>query len=174
MADRRDALTQARLEAQAANAELLERWEEINLLYSIGDILGRTLDLADAASTILAAISDTVGAACGAIFVHEELSGLLRPLTVRGVDASLVAPVPIDDDASLVARTYRARHALLESSVPGDHADRALRRGPVLAVPVMWKSPKEGAVALGVVLVDRKSTRLNSSHTDISRMPSSA
>jgi sigma-B regulation protein RsbU (phosphoserine phosphatase) len=156
VAERRDALTQARLEAQAANAELLERWEEINLLYSIGDILGRTLDLADAASTILAAISDTVGAECGAIFVHEEASGLLRPLTVQGVDAALVEPVPIDDDASLVARTYRARHAFLESSVPGDQSDRALRRGPVLAVPVMWKSPKEGAVALGVVLLSGK------------------
>lgn len=156
MPESRDALTQARLEAQAANAELLERWEEINLLYSIGDILGRTLDLADAARTILAAISDTVGAGCGAIFVHEEASGLLRPLTVQGVESALVEPVPIDDASSLVARTYRARHAVLESSVPGDMSDRALRRGPVLAVPVMWKSPKEGAVALGVVVLSGK------------------
>ena len=156
MGEARDALTQARLEAQAANAELLERWEEINLLYSIGDILGRTLDLRDAAGTILAAISDTVGAGRGAIFVHDASSGLLRPLTVQGVAPSDVAPVAIDDVASLVARTYRARHAVLESSVPGDMSDRALRRGPVLAVPVMWKSPQDGAVALGVVVLSDK------------------
>lgn len=156
MAEPRDELAQARREAQAANAELLERWEEINLLYSIGDILGRTLDLADAARTILAAISDTVGAGCGAIFVHEASSGLLRPLTVQGVESARVAPVPIDDDASLVARTYRARHAVLESSVPGDTSDIALRSGPMLAVPVMWKSPQEGAVALGVVVLSGK------------------
>ncbi len=156
MAETRDALTQARLEAQAANAELLERWEEINLLYSIGDILGRTLNLADAARTILAAISDTVGAGRGAIFVHEASSGLLHPLTVQGVDPAAVAPVAIDHDASLVARTYRARHALLESSVPGDTSDVALRRGPVLAVPVMWKSPQDGPVALGVVVLSDK------------------
>ena len=30
------------------------------------------------------------------------------------------------------------------------------------------------AIMAGVGLIDRKSTRLNSSHTDISRMPSSA
>ena len=156
MGESRDALTQARLEAQAANAELLERWEEINLLYSIGDILGRTLDLRDAAGTILAAISDTVGAGRAAIFVHDASSGLLRPLTVQGVAPSDVAPVAIDDVASLVARSYRARHAVLESSVPGDMSDRALRRGPVLAVPVMWKSPQDGAVALGVVVLSDK------------------
>ena len=166
MGEVRDALAQARLEAQAANAELLERWEEINLLYSIGDILGRTLDLSDAARTILAAISDTVGAGRGGIFVYEQSSGLLRPLTVQGVDAKLVAPVAVDDASSLVARTYRARHAMLESSVPGDTSDLALRRGPVLAVPVMWKSPQDGPVALGVVLLSDKRSDMGFTASD--------
>ena len=75
---------------------------------------------------------------------------------MQGVDPAAVAPVAIDQDASLVARTYRARHALLESSVPGDTSDVALRRGPVLAVPVMWKSPQDGPVALGVVVLSDK------------------
>ena len=35
-----------------------------------------------------------------------------------------------------------------------------------------WHSPPE--IGTQVICVDRKSTRLNSSHTDISRMPSSA
>ena len=47
--------------------------------------------------------------------------------------------------------------------------------------PLTFVNPKTGksfydefASAKGPALIDRKSTRLNSSHTDISRMPSSA
>ena len=37
-----------------------------------------------------------------------------------------------------------------------------------------WVWPAMGFDSLSLVEIDRKSTRLNSSHTDISRMPSSA
>ncbi|HTD82817.1 MAG TPA: hypothetical protein VK648_03400, partial [Gemmatimonadaceae bacterium] len=54
--------TQAALEVEHAATELAERYEEINLLYTIGEILGRTVTLEDAAATILTEISETVGA----------------------------------------------------------------------------------------------------------------
>ena len=47
--------------------------------------------------------------------------------------------------------------------------DGVLDRGPVKRVSEIL-----AANQMGKVHVDRKSTRLNSSHTDISRMPSSA
>jgi len=64
-----------RREAQAAAEELSERYEEINLLYSIGEILGRTLGLDEAARTILNEISETVDAELAAIFVHDAATG---------------------------------------------------------------------------------------------------
>ena len=45
MSDAERALREARREAQLAAQQLAESWEEINLLYSIGEILGRTVHL---------------------------------------------------------------------------------------------------------------------------------
>ena len=61
--------TQAALEVEHAATELAERYEEINLLYTIGEILGRTVTLEDAAATILTEISETVGARVASILV---------------------------------------------------------------------------------------------------------
>ena len=46
--------------------------------------------------------------------------------------------------------------------------------GHLCKLPVRGKERIKTMVILGTAMVDRKSTRLNSSHTDISRMPSSA
>ncbi|HEX5831772.1 MAG TPA: hypothetical protein VFY16_12380, partial [Gemmatimonadaceae bacterium] len=52
---------QSTLEVEHAASELAERYEEINLLYTTSEILGRTVTLAEAAATILTEISETVG-----------------------------------------------------------------------------------------------------------------
>ena len=58
-------------EVEHAALELAERYEEINLLYTIGEILGRTVTLEEAAATILTEISETVGARHASILVHD-------------------------------------------------------------------------------------------------------
>ncbi|HXV17474.1 MAG TPA: hypothetical protein VD758_11885, partial [Gemmatimonadaceae bacterium] len=58
-------------EVEHAALELAERYEEINLLYTIGEILGRTVTLEEAATTILTEISETVGARHASILVHD-------------------------------------------------------------------------------------------------------
>ena len=62
-----DDLRAAQREAQLAAEELAERYEEINLLYAIGEIIGRTVSLEDAAAIILREIAETVGARRGVI-----------------------------------------------------------------------------------------------------------
>ena len=61
--------TQAALEVEHAATELAERYEEINLLYTISEILGRTVALEEATSRILSEISETVGARKAAVLV---------------------------------------------------------------------------------------------------------
>ena len=107
------ALREARREAQLAAQQLAESWEEINLLYSIGEILGRTVHLEDAAGTILTEIAETVGATLAAILVHDEATGLLRPVAVRGAPIEAVRPIAIDDEGSVAARVFRTRHPVL-------------------------------------------------------------
>ena len=46
-------MLQASLEVEHAANELAERYEEINLLYTTSEILGRTVSLREAAATIL-------------------------------------------------------------------------------------------------------------------------
>jgi sigma-B regulation protein RsbU (phosphoserine phosphatase) len=144
-------LERARREAQLAAQQLSESWEEINLLYSIGEILGRTVNLDDAARTILNEISETVGASLASILVHDVATGRLRPVAVRGSSLDAVQPIPIDDEDSVAARVFRTRHPVLVSD--GERAsslEAPVRRGGMLSVPIMWATP-QGGVPLGVV-----------------------
>lgn len=143
---------QARWEASHAADELMERYEEINLLYSISEILGRTVTLDDAAKTILLEVSDTVGADFGALLVHDPAAGLLRPVTsLRSAGAGPAVPIPIDDPIAVSARVFRTRHALLvNAGVLESPLEAPFRSGAMLSVPITWTTP-EGGVPLGVV-----------------------
>ena len=83
---------------------------------------------------------------------------------------ALVAEVFVDNDVSAYSGKRRPRYeALLES----------VERGQIQAL-VAWhpdrlhRAPKELERFIDVIEGDRKSTRLNSSHQSVSRMPSSA
>lgn len=143
---------QAQWEASHAADELMERYEEINLLYSISEILGRTVTLEEAARTILLEVSDTVGADYGALLVFDAAAGLLRPVTaLRAASAPAATPIPIDDPVSVAARVFRTRHALLvNAGVLESQFEAPFRSGAMLAVPITWTTP-EGGIPLGVV-----------------------
>jgi sigma-B regulation protein RsbU (phosphoserine phosphatase) len=145
-------MLQSQWEARHAADELMERYEEINLLYSISEILGRTVTLEEAARTILMEVTDTVGADYGALLVHDANAGLLRPVTtLRGAGAVEPVPIPIDDPVSVTARVFRTRHALLvNAGVLESEFEASFRSGAMLSVPIVWTTP-EGGIPLGVV-----------------------
>ena len=66
--------------------ELATRYQEIDLLYLISELLGRTPRLEDAAQTILREVSEVVGAGRASIMVHDERADLLRTVAARGFD----------------------------------------------------------------------------------------
>jgi len=148
---------QAELEVEHAANELAERYEEINLLYTITEILGRTVSLEEAASTILKEISETVGARRGSILVHDRVTDTLQTVAALGVTALEVPPVSLHDDCSVSARVFREqRTAVAEGDVSPCPAESLFRRGTMLSVPIMWTSPAGGSEPLGVVnLSDR-------------------
>jgi sigma-B regulation protein RsbU (phosphoserine phosphatase) len=149
---------QAGLEVEHAANELAERYEEINLLYSISEILGRAVTLDETARTILTEISGTVGARRGSIFVHDRASDLLTPVAVLGADMNAVKPIPLTDGTSVSARVFKTLHAMLvEDGEMKSDAEAAFRKGAMLSVPIMWTAPR-GSEPLGVVnLSDRRS-----------------
>ena len=77
---------QSALEVEHAANELAERYEEINLLYTISEILGRTVSLEEATKTILSEVSETVGARRASVLVADRSTNTLRAVAALGVD----------------------------------------------------------------------------------------
>ncbi|MEP6493765.1 MAG: GAF domain-containing SpoIIE family protein phosphatase [bacterium] len=151
---------QSALEVEHAANELAERYEEINLLYTISEILGRTVALDEAAKTILAEVSETVGARRATVLVHDRATNTLRAVAARGTDLAAVPPIDVDDPYSVSARVFRTQHPLLaEADEMPCPQEESYRRGEMLSVPIMWTAPApRGAEPLGVVnLSDRRS-----------------
>ncbi|HEY9449797.1 MAG TPA: GAF domain-containing SpoIIE family protein phosphatase [Gemmatimonadaceae bacterium] len=149
---------QSGLEVEHAANELAERYEEINLLYTITEILGRTVSLEEAAATILREISETVGARRGSILVHDRVTDTLQTVAALGASALEVPPIALDDECSVSARVFRDRRATIaeESGDVFCPAESLYRRGTMLSVPIMWTAPSGGPEPLGVVnLSDR-------------------
>jgi sigma-B regulation protein RsbU (phosphoserine phosphatase) len=145
-------------EVEHAALELAERYEEINLLYTIGEILGRTVTLEEAAATILTEISETVGARHASILVHEPATDMLHVVAAIGSDSAGGPPIRVDDPDCVSARVFRTQHPLtVEAGEMVCDAERSYRRGEMLSVPIMWTTPT-GGEPLGVVnLSDRRS-----------------
>ena len=150
---------QSALEVEHAANELAERYEEINLLYTISEILGRTVSLEEATGRILSEISETVGARKAAVLVHDATARSLIAVAALGVPAESVPPIPVDDEESVSARVFRTCHpTIVDADQMIWDGESAFRKGAMLSVPIMWTSPGGGAQPLGVVnLSDRRS-----------------
>jgi sigma-B regulation protein RsbU (phosphoserine phosphatase) len=149
---------QASLEVEHAANELAERYEEINLLYTTSEILGRTVSLEEGAKKILTEISETVGARKASILVLDRVTETLHVVAALGLDRTDAAPIAVNDETSVSARVFRTHHSMIVE--PGEmpcQAEDIYRRGMLLSVPIMWTTP-EGGMPLGVVnLSDRRS-----------------
>jgi sigma-B regulation protein RsbU (phosphoserine phosphatase) len=151
---------QSALEVEHAANELAERYEEINLLYTISEILGRTVSLDEATKRILVEVSETVGARRASVLVRNPTTDILEPVAALGVDLSVVPPIRLDDECSVSAHVFRTQHPLLaEAGEMLCDQESSYRRGEMLSVPITWTAPApRGAEPLGVVnLSDRRS-----------------
>lgn len=142
---------QAALEVEHAATELAERYEEINLLYTIGEILGRTVALEEAAHTILTEVSETVGARRATLLVHDSAAGALRVVAALGARPAALPAISTDDQCSVTARVFRTMHPeIVEAGESPCPEEAEFRDGAMLSVPILWTTT-QGAEPLGVV-----------------------
>ncbi len=142
--------------------ELSSRYEEIDLLYAISEILGQTVRLEEATRTIVREVSTVVGARRASIMVHDEAAGVLRTVAAKGFGVDGLAPVSIDDDDSIAARVYREQRVIAHdppgSEAPGAESGdvRGYRGHAFLSVPICY-GPTDGPLrCVGVInLTDR-------------------
>ena len=142
--------------------ELTSRYEEIDLLYAISEILGQTVQLEEATQTIAREVSTVVGARRASIMVFDESAGVLRTVAARGFGVDGLAPVRVDDDCSVAARVYREQRVVAHdpSHPDGGAADCGEERGyrgqAFLSVPICYGAPGSPLRCVGVInLTDR-------------------
>ena len=111
-------------EAQSAARELTERYEEINLLYSISEILASVLSLPEAATRILEEVVDVLTARRASLWVYDDDDHRLHLAASVGEDG-LRGPISVDDPESATAKVFRERQTLnLERGAIAAIADR--------------------------------------------------
>ena len=148
---------QSALEVEHAATELAERYEEINLLYTISEILGRTVSLEEAAATILAELSETVGAKLATILTYDADRDVLLPIAAIGADRATLPPIPGGDPCSVAAKVFATLHPVIAPPARDACASEApYRRGELLTVPILWTGPRGSSERLGVVTLSAR------------------
>ncbi|HUF30295.1 MAG TPA: SpoIIE family protein phosphatase [Gemmatimonadaceae bacterium] len=143
---------QATLEVEHAATELAERYEEINLLYTITEILGRSVALGEVAATILHELCETVGADYGSLLVFDTDARVLHAVAAQGADPRALPLIDEDDHRSVSARVFREQRAMIvDETALQCEAEAPYRRGAMLSVPIMWTAPSGISEPLGVV-----------------------
>jgi sigma-B regulation protein RsbU (phosphoserine phosphatase) len=141
--------------------ELSERYEEINLLYSISETLGSILRLDDAARAILTEVCDVLGARRGSLWVYDPEANVLR-LTASEGAAGPAGPLRIDDPRALTAQVFREGRAMIAAR--DSASDREAIRGSdmrdadsFLSVPIRYTPPAGESRTVGVInLIGRR------------------
>ena len=138
-------------EIRFLSGELSERYEEINLLYSISEILGSILELGEAARIILNELCDVLGARRGSLWVYDPHDGLLHQVASEGI-AGLDGPLDPAGDM-LTSRVFRENKALISTGGRSDRAAIApnLRSESALSVPIHYAPQSGEARTVGVI-----------------------
>ncbi len=142
--------------------DLTHRDEEIHLLYTISEALGRTINLQEAAQFIVREVSAVVGARRASILVHDPSRAELRVVAGWGIDVSDFASVPVDDPTSIAASVFRRCEAILgdasgmSGAADAKAAGRAYRGDAYLSVPIVYPDSDGTQRPVGVInLTDR-------------------
>jgi sigma-B regulation protein RsbU (phosphoserine phosphatase) len=164
LADVIGAVLGAEKEAVQVAAELSERYEEIDLIYTISEILGHTIRLDEAAQRILREVATVVRARRATLLVHDPQADVLRLVAARGVELGEVDPIEVDDPCSIAARVFREMKIVSydpsDSGIPDPGCDeegkRAYKGRAFISVPVVYAAPGGAPRPIGVInLTDR-------------------
>jgi len=143
-------------------AELSGRYEEIDLIYTISEILGHTIRLDEAANRILREVSAVVRARRATLMVHDPREHVLRLVAARGVELGEIDPIEVDDPTSIAARVFREMRTISydpsdqRAPKPRNPIERGYRGHAFLSVPVVYASPGRVPTPIGVInLTDR-------------------
>lgn len=151
-------LVAGELESAHLAEELTRRYEEIDLLYGLNELLSRTIGVEEAAAIIVREVSAVVGARRASIMVHDAPTATLRTVAARGFDAAGIAPVPVHDEVSVAARVFRLEEPLAGRAPPRTvEGERKYLGESYLCVPIRHRPTGGEPRTVGVInLTDRE------------------
>ena len=125
-------------ERDGAARESVERYQEINLLYAIGELLGGAAAVEDVADTLLHELATTVGATRAVFLLTRRVPMTLAPVATMGLRDREYASIALDDASHIAVRAWRAGGACTEDGVSSRLADPLIAEdgGPLLAVAI--------------------------------------
>ena len=138
-------------ERDGATNELADRYEEINLLYAIGELLGGTASVESVADTLLRELAITVGATRAVFLLTRRVSGssgTLAPIASLGLDGGYPI-VSLDDASHIAARVFRSGVACTEEGQAALESDPVLARGGGALLAVAISRPSTGVGITG-------------------------
>ncbi|NNM04820.1 MAG: SpoIIE family protein phosphatase, partial [Gemmatimonadetes bacterium] len=133
--------------------ELSERYEEINLLYSISETLGSLLRLDQAAKVILEEVCDVLGAKKGSLWVFEADTDILELVAAVG-EEGLRGSRAVSDPDSVVAQVFREGRPLILGQPKSPPSDSSGSKDPPesrLCVPIRYTPPAGEPRTVGVI-----------------------
>ena len=129
-----EALLEAQRTVGAVTGELASRYEEIDLLYSIGQLLGHRHAVEDVASLILREVGAVVGARRAGLRIYDEERRVLRIIALSGPPSTTIPPeVSVDEPDLLVARSFLTGRIEV-GPLPG------WVEGEVMVVPIIYSA----------------------------------
>jgi len=132
--------------------ELSERFEEINLLYSISETLGSTLDLDSAAEAILVEVRDVLGAKRGSLWVYQPEDDALHLAAEVGDLGRVGARLAPQDPDTITSMVFREGRAIIASRQPTSaEREEGAAEDSFLSVPIRYSPASGGARTVGVV-----------------------
>lgn len=133
-------------ERDGATSELAERYEEISLLYAIGELLGGTTSVENVADTLLRELAVTVGATRAVFLQNNQASGLLSPIASLGLGDVAYPAISLDQLRHIAVTAFRAAGAVTEDGEAAREADPVLaaRGGALMAVAITRPSTGVG------------------------------
>lgn len=144
-------------ERDGATGELVERYEEISLLYAIGELLGGTTSVENVADTLLRELAVTVGATRAVFLQHNRDPATLAPIATLGLDDVEYPTITFDQAGHIAVAAYRSASAITDEGAAARASDPVLtaRGGALMAVAITRPSTGVGITGTHQVPVRR-------------------
>ena len=143
---------EAAREIQFFTYELSERFEEINLLYSISETLGSTLDLDSAAKSILVEVRDVLAAKRGSLWVHGTGDEVLHLAAEVGEAGDSGTKLSAHDPDAITSMVFREGRAIIASRQPtAAEREEGGQEDSFLSVPIRYSPTSGGSRTVGVI-----------------------